>query len=178
MDEPKRAFLIEDWEGSPYQKWAKNFCYRNYWRVRSALGDYDDCMQKCALDYVVCRQRYGMTCNHPSQFMYLYKIWVVAEFDTLSVKDSHIRETKSKISKVEPTTESDAQLMVKLSGASDELKQVLKIFLTSPQEMMDVLRQEASSYHPVKFFRAVLKLAGIPVSRTTVLAEELKELLK
>lgn len=173
----ERKILLPEWEGSSFQKWAKNYCYKNHWRVAHILGDYEDCLAECALYYVICRERYGASVNSEKQFMFMYNLWVTAEFDTKSTKDYNNRQFQQSLSQTEASIESDANLAVKLADASDELKSVLNIFLNAPNEIMEVLRQEASSCHPKQFFKSVLKMAGIQTNRSADLAKELEELL-
>lgn len=173
----ERKILLPEWDGSSFQKWAKNFCYKNHWRVAHVLGDYDDCLAECALHYVICRERYGATVNSEKQFMYMYNLWVTAEFNTKSTKDFNNRQFQQSLPQDETPVESDANLAIKLADASEELKSVLNIFLNAPNEVMDVLRQEASSCHPKQFFKSVLKLAGIQTSKSAELAKELENLL-
>lgn len=172
----ERKYILEDWPG-PWEKWAKNFCYRNHWRVAHILGDYEDCLSKCALDYVICRQRYGDTVNSPQQFMFMYKLWVTAEFNTLSSKDYNERQMHLALPKNEILVDSDAELVARLSTASSELKSVIGIFMNSPQEIMELLRKEASSCHPKQFWKSVLKICGISPSKSSGLASELQKLL-
>lgn len=173
---PKR-YVIPDWEGSVFQKWAKNFCAKNQWRVSHVLGDYEDCLAKCALDYVICCQRYGATVNSAQHFMFMYTGWVIPEFHTLAVRDGAIRKLHENLPTTEEAVFSDAELSVSLSGASDELKSVLKIIFNAPQEMMETLRQEASSCHPKQFWKAAMRMAGVKVNRASILIKELQRLL-
>ena len=172
----ERKEMLEPWPGS-WAKWAANYCARNQWRVNHQLGSYEDCMAFCALCYVQVARKYGESVNTPQQFMYLYKLWVTAEFDTLSVKDSKSRDFYQSLPQAEPSIESDAELAVKLAGASSELKTVMNIFLNAPQEVMQLLRDEANSYNPKQFFKAVLKMCKINTAKTNELTKELQKLL-
>lgn len=173
----KRKPIIEDWAGSCYQKWAKGFCARNAWRVVNVLGDYDDCLAKCALDFVICRQRYGGTVNSPQHFMYMYTTWVRAEFHSLSTHDTNNRKMQEGLSTEEIAIKSDAEMVAALSTASAELKSVMKIFLNAPQEMMELLRKDTGS-RPNQFWNSVLNLCGISPAKSKKLATELQLLLK
>lgn len=173
----EREYMLPEWEGSVFQQFAKNFCAKNAWRVQHILGDYDDCLAKCALDYVICCQRYGATCNSASQFMYCYKTWITAEFNTLSTNDSNERVGIGSLSTQEGSFEGDAELSAKLSEASAELKTVLKIFFDAPGEIMETLRKDATSCHPKQFFKSVLSICGISKSKSAALAKELQQLL-
>ena len=175
---PDRVYIVEEWEGSPFIKWAKVFCYKNQWRVTHVLGDYEDCLAYCALCYVICCKNYGASVNSAKQFMFMYKLWVEAEFNTMSTNESKERLMKERLPKSEASVESEAQLVVKLTEGSSELKSVLRLFLNAPQELMQILRQEANSCHPKQFWKIALKAAGVSSSRSAVLAKELQDLLK
>lgn len=173
----ERIELIKEWEGSPFQKWAARYIAKNLWRVREAVGDYNDCMAEAALQYIVCRKRYGLTTNSNKHFMYLYKQWFESELNTHSSKDSRNREAALSLSRNEPFVQPEA-ISIKLNDASSELKQIMKVILSAPQEVMDVLRAEASSCCPKQYFNAVLNFCGISKSKSVQLSTELKELLK
>lgn len=173
-----RQFVIEDWKNSSYEKFAKNFSYRNQWRVANILGDYEDCLSFCAMCYVICRKNYGETVNSPQQFMYMYRLWVEAEFNTMSTKESHNREMQRSLPKEEATINSEAELATRLLDATPELKSVLNLFLKAPQEIMQILREEAQSCHPKQFWKIALKACGINPSHSVKLAKELQRLLK
>jgi len=178
----QRRYVIPEWEGSVFQKWAKNFCAKNQWRVAHVLGDYDDCLAECAKHFVICCQRYGATVNSAQHFMYMYKQWVIPEFHTLATRDGSIRKLYEAMQplpgdEVDETPESQVNLLLELDGASEELKSVLKIMFNAPQEMLEVLRQEASSVHPKQFFKSAMKTAGVKVTKAGSLIRELQKLL-
>lgn len=56
------------------------------------LGDMDDAMSECYIQFVECKRRYGATVNDPKWLMALYKMCVMSRFNDLSVKDSRYRE--------------------------------------------------------------------------------------
>lgn len=170
-----RQYIIPEWEGSVFQKWSKKFCADNVWRVRNTTGDYEDCLQECYMQYLYCRQHYpNVTANH---FNYMFMLAVHNVFDTAATRDSNLRDAMSRMPKPTESCESDAQLAVTLSSASDELKSVLKIILEAPQEVMEVLRQEVTSSHPKQLFKAAVRKAGFEVSKAAMLAKELQRLL-
>lgn len=173
----ERKYLVPEWEGSPFQAWAKNYCSRNYWRVLSSIGDYYDCVSECSLIWIECCRRYGTIVDNNAWMMRMFQICVITTFDTKSVKDSNDRKLLSKLDTREKSTNSDAEMVVNLNDASNELREVVKVFLTAPQEILDILRAEASSCHPMQFFKAVVSLCGISKSRSASLARELQNLL-
>src|SRR5260370_28352996 len=87
----KRVPLLEPWPG-PWGRWASRYCANNLWRVSATLGDYNDAMAECAVQYLECRNRYGGLVDDPRWFMALYQRCVTSRFNDLSVKDSRYRE--------------------------------------------------------------------------------------
>lgn len=173
----ERKPIIDEWEGSAFQKWAKNFCAKNQWRVAHVFGEYEDCLAECTYMFFICKERYGATVNSEKHFMYMYKLWVTMEWNKFAVKDGNIRKLHQSIPDVEPTIESDANLAVTLSEASSELREVLKIMINAPQELMDVLRSETTSYSLKQFFNKVVEHLGISKAKSTALVKELEQLL-
>lgn len=173
----ERKYLVPEWEGSAFQAWSRNYCLKNYWRVVSAIGDYNDCIAECALIWVECCRRYGATVTNNAWMMRMYQICVITTFDTKSMKDSNDRKLLSNFDSKEPAINSEAEMKVNLDDASSELKEVMKIFLNAPQEVLNILRADASSYHPMQFFKAVVNMCGISKTRSASLARELQTLL-
>lgn len=87
----ERRVLFEDWPG-PWGRWAEKYCRNNLWRVRMILGDMEDAMSECYIQFVECKRRYGASVNDPKWLMALYKMCVMSRFNDLSVKDSRYRE--------------------------------------------------------------------------------------
>lgn len=174
----KRVYLVPEWENSPFQVWAKNYSAKNYWRVLDAIGDYQDCLAECALIWIECCRRYGAIVDNDAWMMRMFQICVVTTFDTKSLKDTNNKKLISKLDTKEPVFVPDVEMILNLDDASSELKQVLSVFLTAPQEILKVLRTEASSYHPMQFFKAVVGLCGISKTKSPVLAKELQTLLR
>lgn len=170
-------FIVEEWNGSSYQKWAKNFCYKNQWRVVNHIGEYEDCLAECAMAYVDVKLRYEHTVNSSRQFMYIYKLWVAAIFNNYSTKDSRHREAYGTLPQGEQTVSPEANAVAALNDASPELKSVLEILFHAPQEVMEVLRKDADGYSPKQFFNQVLMHLKMPKERSSTLIKELKGLL-
>lgn len=175
----QRIHVIPEWAGSPYQFFAFNFCKKNAWRVSHVVGDVEDCVQECWVLFDDCKRWYGATIKTKAQFMYIFKTAVKWKFDTLSVKDTKLREGQqffeSKHSDI--SVVSNANLAANLSHASSELKQVLNIFMNAPNEVMETLRADAPSTCPRQFFKSVMKICGIQESKSIALTKELNELL-
>lgn len=178
----KTYISFPQWEGSVYCAWAKNFCYKNQWRVTHSLGDYDDCLAQCRLYYWQTWQFYDGQFTSPKHLMYMFRLWTWQQFHDLSNMDTKIRKVEAdpdpdmKLS--DPETYSEGELAVKLNKASSELKEVLNIMFNAPQEVMDVIRQDSKNFSPKQFFRRVVKYLGFEESKTAKLTKELQELLQ
>src|SRR5437870_5284730 len=85
-----RRILLSSWPG-PWEKYARNYCYKNQWRLQHVLGDLDDCVQEAALVFVEISHRYGKTVNSSAHMMALYKLGLSCWFNVLSTKDSNYR---------------------------------------------------------------------------------------
>lgn len=174
----QRIPVIQNWPTSVYQKWAYNYCVRNAWRVTNVFGEFEDCMSECALVYVECRLRYGGTVNSEAQFMCLYKMMVSCYFATVSKRDKKKRDSlEATIIKKLETVYPEAHLNVMLSEASQELKEVLQIFLAAPQEVLQTLRLESNSHNLKRFWQQVVMYVGINQIKADGLALELRGLL-
>lgn len=182
----KRPYMIEEWsKSSPWYKWAYNYGQRHLWRVSNVIGnDMADFMSEACLTYVETRNRYGATVNSPQHFMRLYQMSLSCWITDLSHKDSRIKsylatdiQREDSISFSEPSVAPEAELSVLLDKGSNELKEVLNIFFNAPIEIMNVLRDEASSCSPKQFWNRVLAHIGIPQDRSKGLIKELNDLL-
>lgn len=87
----KRKPIIEGWPG-PWKRWAEKYCNANLWRVRSVVGDMDDAMAECAVQFIECRRRYGALVDNPAWLMALYQLCVISRFNDLSVKASKYKD--------------------------------------------------------------------------------------
>lgn len=175
MSESINTFEIPEWQGSAYQKFAKNWCYKQGWRVSHILGDYDDFLAQCALWYVEVCKFYEGKINSPAHLMFLFRTWVSCQTNDFSTRDTNTRDVVQ--FKSEPTVQSDGDLQIKLEGASSELKQVLNIMFNAPQEVMEVIRKDCQSYSPKQFFKRVVEYLKIDVKKTPELTKELQRLL-
>jgi len=182
-----RLDILEPWPG-PWAAWAANFCRNNLWRVQNVLGDFDDMMSEAALAYLELRLRYGQSVNSPKHFMKLYQMYFSCWIHTLSVKDFHNREALFNIGREEKdflmksgfkerAGDPTLNLTILLNQGSAELKEVLNIFFNAPNEIMELLRRDASSYSPKQFWNRVLTHLSIPQEKSVALQKELIALL-
>src|ERR1051325_38884 len=149
----ERKELITEWPGSTFQKWSAIYCSKNYWRVSATVGDYDDCMSECALQYMLCRKRYGPYVKNAKHFMRLFQAMVISTFNTYSVDDYFSREALAALPTCEPSSEPDAVLLIKLNEASKEVQQVIRLLLDAPKDLLDSLRDDC---RPKQFFNRVI----------------------
>jgi hypothetical protein len=172
-----RLFIIPEWKGSVYEKWAFNYCLRNQWRVHHVIGDMEDLMSQCVVNYLECKQRYGGTINTASQFMALFKLSVACDFNTRSVRDFRARKCATLLleKKDSQIIYSEAELNTALNESSLELREMMRIFLSAPQEVLDVIRADADKSK--QYFNSVAKYCGISISKAKELAVELRTLL-
>ena len=174
-----RKPIIEEWPGI-WAKFAYNFCVKNAWKVTVSIGDFDDAMAECACIYYECRQRYGATVNSPAHFMKLYKMMLNSYFWYYAYDDSadreHITREEDACANVS-TTQPDLPsfLGARLSRASSELKAVLGIMNSAPQEIMEVLHRDTAS--PRQFFYNVGKYLGFGEEETASVENELRGLI-
>ena len=202
----ERVFLIGEWGGSVYQKWAYKYLSNNLWRVQHRIGDLQDLMQEAAMEFILVRNdpKIMTKINSPAQFMSYYQRSLASHVNNISMKDSRNRATLKKIKNAytpqeqrdtleerefafdraalysviqSPIVQPDAELNIILNESSNELKEVLKIFFNAPVEVMETLRAECKSYSPLQFFNRVLKYCGIPQEKSKELIKELEDRL-
>lgn len=158
------------WSGSGFERYAFKFCARNHWRVRRYLGDFEDCMQQCACEWVYCRNRYGCVVNNPAWFMALYKLSLYCMFNSYSNRDTAARMALERYAEVpRPTIEhSHGPFAAALGRASPELKAALTMLADAPAEIWDIALSGGKD--TVAKSRALLRFAGQAVTHD-ILAE-------
>lgn len=110
----------------------------NLWKVRHALGDFDDGLQQCALVFVRCNTRYEKQVNDPAWFMALFKRAVQNEFITLANKDSRLRSAVITRHGV-PDAEALESVLLASASMSTELRSVVSMIANGPREMLELL---------------------------------------
>lgn len=180
---------MEQYFGSPFDKWARSYCYKNHWRVQHVIGhDIEDAYAQCALYWVQCYEFYRETVHDDPLMMHMFKLWVTGQFNDLSNKETNYKkiiQDNEVVEGVDLQPKSlpekpvfhEAELHLKLEKASDELKQVLKIFLDAPKDVMDLLRTECQSACPKSFFKKIVTYLKIDQAKAPQLAKELQDLL-
>lgn len=130
----------------PLEGWATNYLKKNYWRVE-ATQEWDDCMQEAQCVFYKLKTRYADTgaVTEPKHFMALYKTSMTRRFTDLA-NDNTSRRWEVVVSEgpdgeiYEPMgeTDNDGGLAVLLRQAPAEVVQVLNLFLSCPQEILDM----------------------------------------
>lgn len=154
---------------------------QNFWRVRHVLGDQEDAMSECAVQWCECRKRYGAHVDNPAWFMHLYKMCVMSRFTDLANKNTRRIDVVTACdmgeSQFDGLPDSQAleqlDLSIKLQTVSSELKEVLTILFNAPREAFDGLFSPAAN--PQQVFAAIANKCGI--SKSNVLLDELREVL-
>ena len=108
--------------------------------------------------------------------MSLFKQVVTTRFHDFSTKDSKNRATSYYLRKQPSSTQSEASLSIKLREASNELRQVINVFLNAPEEIMQTLRADTPTKYPTQFFKQVVEYCGIKKNKSSALMRELKEI--
>jgi hypothetical protein len=174
-----RKPLIPDFENSVFEGYAVNFVQKNFWRVQHLCGgEMEDAVSEAKLVFYACRRLYGARVNSLSHFMSLYKRMLYTWFADWSNEDSNDRQMLERCEK-EPTCSPEASLTVLLSEASQELKQVLNIIISAPEDVAKVLRADLDGAVGGidKFFLRAAQFAGVRSEKTPALQNELLHLL-
>lgn len=142
---PKHAYRVKfekpvvrfEWGGA-FEGWARNWVYKNFWRVRELFGDHDDALQECALIFVRCCRTYEGKVDNPAWMMSLYKRAVINDWHTFAERDGRIRSVPAP----DPTDDIDHNagiLATAIGEASTELRQVLGVLAIAPAEFLSIL---------------------------------------
>jgi len=177
----ERHVVIPEWKGSVFEKWSYNYCVKNGWRIAYVVGDMDDCMSECMLCYLECRRRYGETVKTEQQFMFLFMRMTAHWFDTLSKRDSKLREGKALITQALPKVvyaEADIHMSDTLIDASKELRSILEILINTPTEIIDTIKADLPNASGKNLFKGILKVCGIKEDKHEALTKELYGLLQ
>lgn len=137
-----------EWKG-PIEGWTVNHVSANMWKVERTQ-QRADVMQEAYLVFMKVSARYPEL-DDPRHFMALYKTSWQRHFTDLANADTADRVTSS-ISRAGPAedgecdrdrdfvgaTDNDGQLSVMLRQAPAEVRMVINLFLSAPQEILDL----------------------------------------
>ena len=170
-----------DWKR--HEGWSRNFVKANLWRVRRSVGDHEDCMQECRLIFYKCVDRYQGKVDNPAWFMSLYMRAVHNAFADHATRNEHLAMFVPADDTIPPPIEQPTgPLLVVLSKASGELKEVLRIAAAAPSELLLLMfgrlgGRRRSQAEEAAISRSLCRLARTPNLRSDLLTE-LREILR
>lgn len=131
----------------PIEGWTVNYTHSQFWRVESMM-EWADVMQEAYIVFMRVSAKYPTT-DTPQHFMALYKRAWANHITDLSNEATQLRRLVSSSHAddddvrglPEPIGEidNDGLLGRKLAQAPEEVRKVLTLMLTAPQEILDVL---------------------------------------
>ncbi|MNK87230.1 hypothetical protein D3C87_1071610 [compost metagenome] len=135
-----------EWKG-PIEGWTANFVAAHMWKVERTQ-QRADVMQEAYLVFMKVSRRYPEL-DDPRHFMALYKTSWTRRFTDLANADTADRVTVGMGSTAPGedgeqerefvgVTDNDGTLAVLIRQAPAEVKQVINLFLSAPQEILDV----------------------------------------
>jgi hypothetical protein len=163
--------LLEAWPG-PWAAWAKNYCRKNLWRLKTLIGEEEDLLAECALIFLETKQRYGASINSSAHFMSLFQVSVISWFNTYSKKDTRYRTYLESLSSSEPYMEEEATFHVKVREVSKEVLIVLNIMQYAPIEIFDRNKRGTG-----QFIHQAVRHCKIPKRRYPLVIKGLRTLL-
>jgi DNA-directed RNA polymerase specialized sigma24 family protein len=166
-----------DWQwGNPFEGWARNFVRRNSWRVTRSIGEYEDCLQECALVFARCRNKYRGKVKDPAHFMALFQRAVRNQFHIRAVEDYRFRLSLEKQRSLPAIQEEDpnASIVDIWESSSEELQRFLKTLADSPAELLELLLPDHRTREELE--RRWIRLCRIPGVKNP-LTKELLSLL-
>lgn len=132
----------------PIEGWVVNHMTKNYWRVASTIPR-EDLLQEAYVVFLRCKRNYtdqGRV-KSPQHFMALFKTSWTNEFTNLSLADTNSRFLVSEnkdygdgevTMEAIGETDNDGSLAVMVRQAPVEVLMVLNLFLSAPQELLDL----------------------------------------
>lgn len=161
--------LTIEWPGV-FEKWSKNFVFKNYWRV-SRLMDQEDALQECAVVFSECKKRYiegqeGRVDN-AAWFMSLYQTCLRNHFNLLSRRANHSLPL-SYVDRIEitETCESEGPLLASLSEMPKEAKEVLRKIAEAPSELLGIVLSPMRSMEA--WSRKMCRMTGTNLSDNVI----------
>lgn len=133
----------------PFEGFVVNHIARNMWRVSSHM-DRDDVLQEARLVFYTLRRRYVESGEvvDPPHFMALFKTSWLRHFNDLSNTDTARRTNEVPYPQQEGDAgvewqplgdrDNDGYLALLIEQAPSEVKSVLNLFLSAPQELLDM----------------------------------------
>jgi hypothetical protein len=131
------------WDGF-IEGYVTNYLHQNYWRVQHYM-EYEDVVQEARVVFYRVKNKYGKL-EHPKHFMALFKTSWVREFTDLANAATKVSEASYEMGNTEQDEfmdvlcgdlENDGMLSIMMQQAPEEVKKVLKLFLTTPVEALN-----------------------------------------
>ena len=167
---PKHLKWRPDYQwGGVFEKWARGWVERNFWRVQHHFLDKEDALQECASTFVYCLNHYKGPPDQPKLMMAYFKMAVSRDWHTYATKATRIRELPIP-EEAERVDFSHGPLAAALANASSDLKDFLRTVENAPADFLKLILTDELSPARIKH------LCGIKGSAATML-EELKTLL-
>jgi hypothetical protein len=184
--EPSASGYTPEWT-APFEGYAANFIKRNLWKV-ARTHDRDDAWQEVHFVFYDCVRRYSTRVENAAHFMALFKTCLNTHFCDLAVKATTARAELGALEDDDGTvqdytsgtigeTQNAGELQTKIRQAPSEVRVVLALFLSAPQELVDLAmstwkthtrggKQAAGSDHHLN------KMLGLPPGSKPLAAVE------
>jgi len=156
----------------PIEGYVVNHLHRNHWRV-VRTHDWEDAMQEAYAVFLRCSARYEV--EGPAHFMALFKTAWANEFNDLSTSSTASRadsldasvqddDAPGSIDYLVGELDNDGHLGVLIRQAPAEVVMVLNLFLSAPQELLDLALStwRKNGRYRADGDKAVAKMLGLP----------------
>ncbi len=163
----------------PIEGYVVNFLKKNHWRI-AATHDREEALQEAYVVFLRTAARYPLV-DGPAHFMSLFKRSWANEFNDLSVKATYARQMVSEhlFEDGEEATwtrdsvgdlDNDGTLAVMVRQAPAEVVMVLNLFLSAPQELLELALStwRKNGRYKADGDKAVAKMLGLPEGATPV----------
>ena len=129
---------VFEW-GGVFEKWARGFVKRNFWRVSALFLSEEDALQECAIVFVRCRNKYAGKLDEPKHMMALYQMALTRAWHTFATKDPHFRWAENSSALPPSMAHNDGPLAVLLSQCDAELKTLMRAISNAPSEFLSLV---------------------------------------
>jgi hypothetical protein len=129
------------WCGT-FEASARTFARKNLWRINKQF-EYEDAVQECAVVFLRCCRAYEGKVTSGGHFMALYKRALINDFNNLARRNQRFELVDIAVVEAcrrQPTSElPTALLLSSLGRASAELREVLRVIVEGPAELLKVM---------------------------------------
>jgi hypothetical protein len=135
-----------------FQRWAKHYVDKHFWRVKHVYITKDDALQECAVVFARCARNYTGKIDNPAWFMSIYKVAIVNEWNKASLVDQNHRDitycddlTSLDSISCSPSNEGNSgPFLQELRQCQSELQYMADILTRMPSELFDFLSKDGS----------------------------------